>query len=151
MLNEEKFCPTVYAKMSGTEHRQDHKKIYSVTSSVTVCQYQASCSRDVRCYNSKSFSWCISFMNSFIHQWLYSPLLGPGLFFSSVTFYTVSRTPWASDQPVARSLPKHRTTQTQKRRTQTSIHWEGFEPTILVFERVKKVHALDRVAIAIRP
>jgi hypothetical protein len=25
---------------------------------------------------------------SFIHQWLYSPLLGPGLFFSSVTFFT---------------------------------------------------------------
>jgi hypothetical protein len=27
-------------------------------------------------------------MHSFIHQWLYSPLLGPGLFFSSVIFLT---------------------------------------------------------------
>jgi hypothetical protein len=27
--------------------------------------------------------------------------------------------------------------------------WMGFEPTILVFERAKTVHALDRVATAI--
>jgi hypothetical protein len=29
-----------------------------------------------------------SFINLFIHQWLYSPLLGPGLFFSFVIFFT---------------------------------------------------------------
>jgi hypothetical protein len=28
------------------------------------------------------------FLRSFIHQWLYSPLLGPGLFFSFVNFFT---------------------------------------------------------------
>jgi hypothetical protein len=40
------------------------------------------------------------FIRPFIHQWLYSPLLGPGLFFSSVIFfYTDGRTPWTSDQP----------------------------------------------------
>jgi hypothetical protein len=27
-------------------------------------------------------------IHSFIHQWLYSPLLGPGLFFSFVIFFT---------------------------------------------------------------
>jgi hypothetical protein len=33
-----------------------------------------------------------------IHQWLYSPLLGLGLFFSFVIFlYTDGRTPWTSD------------------------------------------------------
>jgi hypothetical protein len=29
-----------------------------------------------------------TFSHSFIHQWLYSPLLGPGLFFSFVIFFT---------------------------------------------------------------
>jgi hypothetical protein len=41
----------------------------------------------------------------FVHQWLYRPLLGPGLFFSFVIFYAKSRTLWTSDQPVARPLP----------------------------------------------
>jgi hypothetical protein len=46
------------------------------------------------------------------------PLPGPLLFFSSVIFffYTDGRTPWTSDIPVARPLPTHRTTQTQKKR-----------------------------------
>jgi hypothetical protein len=47
-------------------------------------------------------------------------------------------------QPVARSLPTHRTTQTQNKRTQTSMPQVGFEPTIPVFERAKTVHVLDR-------
>jgi hypothetical protein len=29
------------------------------------------------------------------------------------------------------------------------MHWVGFEPTILVFERAKMVHALDRAATVI--
>jgi hypothetical protein len=58
-------------------------------------------------------------------------------------FHTVSRTPWTGDQLVGWPLPKHRTTQTQNIRTQTSMTWVGFETTILVFERAKTVHALD--------
>jgi hypothetical protein len=45
--------------------------------------------------------------------WFYSPLLGLDLFFSFLIPYTVGRTPWTGDQPVARPLPAHRTTQTQ--------------------------------------
>jgi hypothetical protein len=60
----------------------------------------------------------------------------PGLFFSFVTFfYTDGRTPWTSDQPVARPLPTHRTTQT----TQTSMPRVGFEPMIQGFELAKTV------------
>jgi hypothetical protein len=33
-------------------------------------------------------------------------------------FFTDGRTPWTSDQSVARPLPKHRTTHTQNKRTQ---------------------------------
>jgi hypothetical protein len=40
----------------------------------------------------------------------------------------------------------HRTTQTQNKRTQTSMPRVGFEPTIPVFERAKTVHALDSAA-----
>jgi hypothetical protein len=39
----------------------------------------------------------------------------------------------------------HRTTQTQFKRTQTSMPRVGFEPTIPASERLTTVHALDRV------
>jgi hypothetical protein len=53
------------------------------------------------------------------------------------------------DQPVARPLPTHRTTQTQNKRTQKFIPRVGFEPMISVFERAKTVHALDRAVTVI--
>jgi hypothetical protein len=40
--------------------------------------------------------------------------------------YTVGRTPWTGDQPVPRPLPTHRTTQTQNKRTQTSMPCSRF-------------------------
>jgi hypothetical protein len=72
-----------------------------------------------------------------------------GQFFSFLILRTVGRTPWTGDQPVARPLPTRRTTETQNRRTQTSMPRVGFEPTIPVFERAKTVHALDSAAIVI--
>jgi hypothetical protein len=81
-----------------------------------------------------------------IYLWLYCPLLDLGRFFSFLLLYTVGRTPWTRDQPVARPLPTHRTTQTQNKRTQTSMPCVGFEPTIPAFKRAKTVHALDREA-----
>jgi hypothetical protein len=65
-------------------------------------------------------------------------LLNLGRFFRFLIMYTVGRTPWTGDQPVARPLP------TQNKRTQTSMPRVGFEPTIPAFERAKTVHALDR-------
>jgi hypothetical protein len=61
-------------------------------------------------------------------------------------FYTDGRTPWTSDQPVARPLPTQRTTQIQIKRTQTSMPQEAVEPTIPAFERAKTVRALGRAA-----
>jgi hypothetical protein len=51
------------------------------------------------------------------------------------------------DQPVARPLPTHRTTQTENKRTQTPMPGVGSELTITVFERAKTVHVLDCAAI----
>jgi hypothetical protein len=65
-----------------------------------------------------------------------------GRFFSFLILYTVGRTPWTGDQPIARPLPTHRTTQTQNKRTQTSM------PRV-VFKLTKTVHALDRAAAVI--
>jgi hypothetical protein len=73
-------------------------------------------------------------------------LLGLGHFFSFLILHTIGRTLWTGDQPVAMPLPTHRTTQTQNKRTQTSMPWVGFEPTIPAFERAKTFHALDRAA-----
>jgi hypothetical protein len=40
-------------------------------------------------------------------------------------------------------------TQTQNKRTQTSMNWVGFERTIPAFERKETLHALDRAATVI--
>jgi hypothetical protein len=81
--------------------------------------------------------------------WLYSPC-GPCPLFSFLILYTVGRTPWMGDQPVARLQPTY-TTQTQNKRTQTSMPWVRLEPTIPAFERAKTVHALDRAATVVGP
>jgi hypothetical protein len=61
-------------------------------------------------------------------------------------FYTVGRTPWTGNQPVARPLLAHRTAQIQSKGTQTSMPQVKFAPTIPALERAKTVHVLDRVA-----
>jgi hypothetical protein len=53
------------------------------------------------------------------------------------------------DQPIARLLPTHRTTQTQNERTQTTMPPMGFEPMISVLDRAKAVHSLNRAATMI--
>jgi hypothetical protein len=57
------------------------------------------------------------------------------------------RTPWTGDQPVARSLPRHRTTLGIK--VQASMPQVGFETPISMFERAKTVKALERAATVI--
>jgi hypothetical protein len=69
--------------------------------------------------------------------------------FSLFNVHTVGTTPLTGDQPVARPLPTHTTTQTQNKRTQTSMPRVGFEPTIPVSDRAKTVHIVDRAATVI--
>jgi hypothetical protein len=77
------------------------------------------------------------------------PFVGPPPLFSFLILYTIGRTPWTGDQPFARPLPIHRTTQTQNKRTQSSMPRVGFEHTTPLFERAKTVHPLDRAATVI--
>jgi hypothetical protein len=78
------------------------------------------------------------------------PFVGPWPPFQFLDiFYTVRRNPWTEDQPVARPLPTHKTTQTQNKSTETSMPRVGFEPTIPGFELAKTVHALDGAATVI--
>jgi hypothetical protein len=81
-----------------------------------------------------------------INLWLYRPFVEPWPLFTFLILFTVGRTLWTRDQPVARPLPTHRTTQTQNKCTQTSMPLVGFERTIPVFERAKTVCGLDRAA-----
>jgi hypothetical protein len=92
------------------------------------------------------FVLCAWQTTEIIYLWLYSPLLDPGCFFSFLILYTVGRTPWKGDQPIAMPLPTHRTTEIQNKCTQISMPWVGFEPTISMFNPAKTVHALDRAA-----
>jgi hypothetical protein len=82
------------------------------------------------------------------YLWLYNAC-GPWPLFQFLSLYADGRTPGTSDQPVARPLPIQRTTQTQNKRTPTSISRVGFEPTIRAFERAKTTHALARAAAVI--
>jgi hypothetical protein len=55
-------------------------------------------------------------------------LVEVGRLFQFLNQYTVGRTLWTEDQPVARPLPTHRTTQTQNKRTQyihPSPEWDS--------------------------
>jgi hypothetical protein len=107
-------------------------------------------------------------LDIFLYPFSYTVLLrcrGFSFFFES---YTVGRTPWTSDRPVARPLPKYMTTQTQNKRTHTAniharngirIHDHGLRASEdsscltplgyrdrLASERAKTVHALHRAA-----
>jgi hypothetical protein len=53
------------------------------------------------------------------------------------------RTPWTSDEIIAKPLPKYRINAYTH---QTPMPCVGFEATIPVSERAKVVHALDRSA-----
>jgi hypothetical protein len=46
--------------------------------------------------------------------------VGPWLIFQILNLYIVGRTAWMEDQPIARPLPTHKTTQTPNKRAQTS-------------------------------
>jgi hypothetical protein len=84
-------------------------------------------------------------VNNFVNR----PFVGPWPLFSFLIPYTVARTPWTGDQPVAMPLPTRRTTQTRNKRKQTSMLLVGFEPTMPVFERAKPFHAVHRTATVI--
>jgi hypothetical protein len=47
---------------------------------------------------------------------------GVEVFHFSLDLYTIGRTPWTSDRPVTRPLPKYRATQTQHRRARAHTH-----------------------------
>jgi hypothetical protein len=110
-----------------------------------------------RVYRAKTVSLACKLKHSnkgteliiFFSLGLCSPFLSLYRIFSFLILYTVGRTIWTGDQPVARPLPTQRTTQTQNRCTQTSMPRVGFECTTPVFERAKMVHALGRAAIVI--
>jgi hypothetical protein len=81
-------------------------------------------------------------------------IMHTGLFPLKLIWYyeslrTLDRTPWNLINPVARPLLTGRTTQTQKKRGQSSMPRVGFESTILLFERTKRFHASDRAATVI--
>jgi hypothetical protein len=85
------------------------------------------------------------FQSLFSYLRLYSPCKS-WLLFKFLNLYTVGRTPWMGDQPIARPILIHRT---HNKRTQTFMPQVGSELTIPVFERPKTVHALDRAASVI--
>jgi hypothetical protein len=70
--------------------------------------------------------WTLSFIivfTIFFFNGPSSPFRAQASYSVPWSFFTVGRTPWTSDQLVARPLPKHRTTQTQNKRIHTpNIH-----------------------------
>jgi hypothetical protein len=92
----------------------------------------------------------IIFIHSFIHSSMALQSFGPWplLQFRNLS-YTDGRTPWMSDQPVARPLPTCRTTRTQNKRTQTQscLEWDLNARSQRSSEQ--RFHALGRSATVI--
>jgi hypothetical protein len=67
------------------------------------------------------------FIHLFIHQCLYSLLLGPGLFISVIIFFMQTVGFLGRGSAVARPLPTHRTTRTQNKRTyrHPCLEWDS--------------------------
>jgi hypothetical protein len=65
------------------------------------------------------------------------PLWALAAFFQLLNLCSAGRASWTSDEPVARPLHTHKTTQTQNKDTQTFMARVGFEPMIPAFERAK--------------
>jgi hypothetical protein len=69
-------------------------------------------------------------IHSFIHSSIYQlmalqPFVGPWPLLQVRNLFPIDGTaPWTEDQPVARPLPTHRTTQTQNKHTHTYPHLE---------------------------
>jgi hypothetical protein len=77
--------------------------------------------------------------------WLYSSLLDLGRSFSFLILYTVGRSPWTGDQPVARPLAVPRTTQTQNKRRQYKHPCLDWDPNLQSQRsRERRVHASYR-------
>jgi hypothetical protein len=102
--------------------------------------------------NANIFPWEFSYrykinLHSFIHSWIYSPLLGPGLFF----YFEILSIQTIGLIGGVMSLSQGRYLHTGQHKQNKRIHrhpcfWAGFKPTIPAFERAKTVHALDRAA-----
>jgi hypothetical protein len=120
----------MYLLCSETKKGDELRKRSMYGSSATHVQYH-DVSQFLSFYVSKdymSYSWhsrsnCVAswHKNNYtkliylsVYLWLCRPF-GPWPLFSFFIFYTVGRTPWTGDQPVARQLPAHGTPQSQNK------------------------------------
>jgi hypothetical protein len=87
-------------------------------------------------------------IHSFIHSSMdLQPFVGPWpLLLLRNLFYIGGRTPWTSDQLVARRLPNTQgNINTEQMHTQTSMFWVGFEPTIPAIELANKCTLINEI------
>jgi hypothetical protein len=91
----------------------------------------------------------IIFIHSFINQWIYSPSMGPGPFFSFVIIFTQSAELFGRVISPSQGRYLHTGQHKQNKRTQTSMLRMGFESTNPAFEGAKAVHASHRAATVI--
>jgi hypothetical protein len=72
-------------------------------------------------------NFSVTLIKGILFLWFYSPC-GPGPLVHFPNLYTVGSIPWTHDKSVARPLPTHRATQTQNKRTQTSmLEWDSLK------------------------
>jgi hypothetical protein len=91
-------------------------------------------------------------LHSFIEQWLYSPMLGPGLFFSFIIFFT--QTVGLLGRKISSSQSDCLHTEQHKHRVYAHRYlcpeWDS-KSRKCSKERTKTVHALDRTATVVGP
>jgi hypothetical protein len=100
--------------------------------------------------NVQTYVFTLGSIHPSTYVWLYSSLLGLGLFSSLLIFCRVVGLLGRGIRP-SQGLCLHTEQHKQNKRTQTSMTRMGFEPTISVFKLTKIVHALDRSTTVIGP
>jgi hypothetical protein len=123
----------------------DPSIVQSVASSYTDHAIPAACHRFntmLILYKARNKTCILNLFFYFLYpSLLYRTLTASRFLFYSLDLYTIGRTPWTSDRPVARSLPVHK--QKNAHTHQTSMPEVGFEPTITASPQAKTIHALD--------
>jgi hypothetical protein len=113
--------PLLLHRTTQTQNKHSHKHPWNTVTNIRALSGIRTYDPSVRGGEESS---CLIYLSVYDRHSIYLPiylsiygstvlLLDLGRFFSFLILFTVGRTPWTGDQPVAKWLPTHRTTNTE--------------------------------------
>jgi hypothetical protein len=118
------WCLSVITMINGCGMRD----LYKLLEAIILIHWSSNvCWRNWCGYISSDMYVSFILIFIFIHQWLYRSLLGPGLFYRFIIFFTQSVGLLGRVTSPSHGRYLHRTTQTQNKRTQrhSCLEWDS--------------------------